>query len=362
MTCAFDREIVLDPAAVVRATLPEEARRRSQLMEKVRHVYLRTDRDKLLEKHFDRLLEDLVERREPDAHEDADEFAERLEGNIVVVLGPSGAGKTTAVRRLLSKHARVPNYGKKGVRCPVITVRVPSPCNVGELGKVVLRATGYTLRRTRVSPPEIWGTVRERIRSLGILVLHLDEFQDAHVTLHADEQVKLRHLLRSLLVDEDFPIGLIISGQPEFENFLRPDRSSVRRGRWQMFEKITLAKDMKAIRTAVEELSKIAHLRIDEAAVPAILPRLVHAGCYLLGITIEEIHDAIRWALEAEATELTIEHFAAAYAFRTGCFPPWNPYVAADYLKIDCTRVLARSEPLPPPEDKKSKGKKGSRT
>lgn len=361
MTSTFDREIGLDPASVVRASLPEEERRQSELMEKVRHVYLRTDRDTLLEKHFNRLLVDLIERREPDAQEDTDEFAERLEGNIVVVLGPSGAGKTTAVRRLLSKHARVPNYGKKGARCPVITVRVPSPCNVGELGREVLRATGYTLRRSRVPPPEIWGTVRERIQSLGILVLHLDEFQDAHVTLRADEQVKLRHLLRSLLVDEHNPIGLIISGQPEFEQFLRPDRSSVRRGGWQMFERITLAKDMKAIKTAVEELPKTADLGIDAAAVLAIMPRLVHAGCYLLGITMEEIHDAIRWALEANATELTIEHFAAAYAFRTGCLPPWNPYLAIDYRKIDCTRVLARSEPLPPPDGNKSKGKKGSK-
>ncbi|KQP52819.1 ATP-binding protein [Methylobacterium sp. Leaf106] len=361
MTSTFDQEIDLDPAAVVRASLPEEARRRSELMEKVRHVYLRTDRDTLLAKHFDRLLEDLTERRDPDAHEDADGFAERLEGNIVVVLGPSGAGKTSAVRRLLSKHARVPNYGKKGVRCPVITVRVPSPCSVGELGRVVLRATGYPLRRTRVPSPEIWGTVRERIQSLGILVLHLDEFQDAHVTLRADEQVKLRHLLRSLLVDEDYPIGLIISGQPEFEDFLRPDRSSVRRGSWQMFERIALTKDREAIRTALKELPRIACLGIKEAAVLAILPRLVHAGCNLLGITIEEIHNAIRWALEAKANELTIEHFEAAYAFRTGCLAPWNPYVAADYRDIDCTRVLARSEPLPPPDGNKSKGKKGSK-
>lgn len=362
MTTNFDQEIGLDPASVVRASLPEETRRRSELMEKVRHVYVRTDRDTLLAKHFDRLMEDLTERREPGAHEDDNEFAERLEGNIVVVLGPSGAGKTSAVRRLLSKHARVPNYGKKGVRCPVITVRVPSPCSVGELGRVVLRATGYTVRRTRVSSAEIWGTVRERLQSLGILVLHLDEFQDAHLTLRNDEQVKLRHLLRSLLVDERYPIGLIISGQPEFEDFLRPDRSSVRRGSWQMFENIVLAKDKKAIREALEKLPKVAVLGINEASVVAILPRMVHAGCDLLGITIEEIHNAIRWALEEKARELTIEHFAAAYAFRTGCLAPWNPYLALDYRKIDCTRVLARSEPLPPPDGNKSKGKKGSGT
>ena len=360
MTTTFDHDINPDPASVVRASLTEVARRRSEIMERVRHVYLRTDRDTLLERHFNRLMEDLAERREPDAPDDGREYAERLEGNLVVVLGPSGAGKTSAVRRLLSKHYLVPEYGKKGARSPVITVRVPSPCSVGELGRVVLRATGYPLKRTRVPSAEIWGTVRVRLRALGILVLHLDEFQDAHVTLHTDEQVKLRHLLRSLLVDEEYPIGLIISGQPEFEDFLRPDRSSVRRGHWQLFERIALPKDGKSIRRAIEELPSIAGLDIDKTEVLAILPRLVHAGCNLLGITIEEIHNAIRWALEAEATALTLKHFEEAYAFRTGCLERWNPYREADYLAIDCTRVLARSEPLPKPAGGKPRRRRGA--
>lgn len=356
----FDQEIDLDPASAVRSAQPEDVRRRSEIMEKVRHVYLRTGRDTLLQRHFERLMEDLTERRHPDAPENPEERAARLEGNILVLLGFSGAGKSSAVRRLLSRHPLVPGYGTKGAHCRALTVRVPSPCSIGELGRVVIRATGHEIRRPRASAAVIWGIARERIQAFGILVLHLDEFQDAHITLAIDEQVKLRHLLRSLLVDEEYPIGLIISGQPELEEFLRPDRSSVRRGSWQMLEMLALPRDREPILGAVRALAKVAGLGVSAEAEAAVIPRLVHAGCNLLGITIEEIHDAIRMALENEATELTLGHFADAFAFRTGNFAPWNPYLAADYLAIDCTRVLACSDVVPEPTPKKRRGRKGA--
>lgn len=344
-------EIDLDPAARVRANLTDRARRRSRIMEKVRHVYLRTARDTVLQVHFEGLMEDLTERREPEAALDAKARAELLEGNILVVLGESGAGKSTAIRRLLSKHPLSPNYGRKVVVGSVaLTVRVPSPCSVGELGKTVLRATGYKVGRSKISAPEIWGIARERLQALGVLVLHLDEFQDAHLTLDIDEQIKLRHLLRSLLVDEDYPIGLIVSGQPSFETFLRPDRSSVRRGRWQAFSKLSLPTDSGAVTKAAAALAKVADLTVAADFDHAILPRLVHAGCNMLGITIEEIHDAIRYALTNDRSELDLGCFADAFALRTGNLAPWNPYLAADYLAVDPTRVLATSNPQPPEE------------
>jgi hypothetical protein len=354
------KKINLGPLNRMRATLGEDALRRSRLMEGVRHVYLRMDRDKAVQDSFERMMEDLAESRHLDAEEDDDGRAERLEGNIVVVLGSSGAGKTTAVRRLLSSHPLSPDYG--GPDAHVVTVRVPCPCSVGELGKAVLRATGWELER-RATAPEIWTMVRSRIRSLGILVLHLDEVQDAHETLKADEQVKLRHLLRSLLVDEDYPIGLIISGQAEFETFLRPDRSSVRRGWWHLFAPITVDTDKEAIAAAVATLAKTAQLKVGPDAGPDLVPRLIHAGCCQLGITIEEIHNAIRAALKARDPVLERKHFADAFAARTGNLPPWNPYLAADYLAVDSTRVLARAPaPVASTDQRKARKKKGDRT
>ncbi|MCJ2120010.1 ATP-binding protein [Methylobacterium sp. J-001] len=352
--------INLGPLNQMRAALGEDARRRSGLMESVRHVYLRMDRDKAVEDSFELMMEDLAESRHLSTGECSEKRAERLEGNILVVLGGSGAGKTTAVRKLLSSHKLSPNYG--GPDAHIVTVRVPCPCSVGELGKAVLSATGWDLER-RATAPEIWTMVRSRIRSLGILVLHLDEVQDAHETLKADEKVKLRHLLRSLLVDEDYPIGLIMSGQAEFETFLRPDRSSVRRGRWHLFGPITVEMDKEAIAAAVVHLAKTAALKVAPDAGPDLVPRLIHAGCYQLGITIEEIHDAIRAALKSGATILERKHFADAFAARTGNFLPWNPYLAQDYLAVDPTRVLAHAPaPVASTDQRKQKKSKGDKS
>ncbi|POR42178.1 ATP-binding protein [Methylobacterium sp. V23] len=353
-----DPNVSDDPAGRIRAAMTEEARLRSRLMEDVRHAYVRTARDTLLREHFECLVEDLVERRERDHPETSEQRAARLEGNIMVVTGDSGAGKSTAMRKLFSDSPYAPGYGIVGARCPVLTVRVPSPCSVGELGRSVLRATGYEIKRARLSGPEIWGIVRGRLQALGILVLHLDEGQDAPLTIDIVERVKLRNLWKSLLVDEIHPIGLIISGLPGIEDFLHPDRQLVRRGAWQSFARLDPAVDSHLVSASVKELADIAGLKTDEETVVAIVPRLLHAGSYMLGITIEEVHDAIRMALRKKHSTLTLDHFADAYAFRTGSFAPWNPYLAHEFTAIDVTRILATSEPLPPePTPKKGKGK-----
>lgn len=142
---------------------------------------------------------------------------------------------------------------------------------------------------------------------------------------------------------------MIVSGQPEFETFLRPDRSSVRRGRWQLFPRLALPGDGPAVMAAVEKLASVAGLEVQPDFRQVVLPRLVHAGCNLLGITIEEIHDAIRIALGRGDAVLGLNAFAEAFALRTGNLEPWNVYLAEDYLAVDPTRVMARG-PAEPPE------------
>lgn len=53
-----------DPTAPLRALQPQEVRRRSMLLEKVRKIYALPQRDILLQEAFDEILEDLAERRD----------------------------------------------------------------------------------------------------------------------------------------------------------------------------------------------------------------------------------------------------------------------------------------------------------
>ena len=120
--------------------------------------------------------------------------------------------------------------------------------------------------------------------------------------------------------------------------------------------------DGASVLRAVNALAEVAGLAVAPDFNVAVLPRLIHAGCNLLGITIEEIHDAIRYAIGHDRSELDLDCFADAFALRTGNLSPWNPYLAGDYLTVDPTRVLATSNPPPPdeaPRNGKSKKARG---
>ncbi|WP_262272061.1 TniB family NTP-binding protein [Microvirga yunnanensis] len=334
-------EIETDTTGPIRTIQPEEVRRRSAAMERVRHVYAKTRRDKLLRDAFDELLEDLAERRNGGMNHGP---SNRGEGNQLVVLGESGAGKTTAIRRLLDNHALANGYPRNAPGCKIVTVTAPSPCNLAELGRETSHSLGYTIVRNRIDGPEVWRIVRERVRALEILVIHFDEMQHVVQTVNEIEMQKIRNVLKGLLVDERYPIGLIISGTPLTVRLVHPDRQVARRGRWIELPPLSIGADSKMVGSFITQLAKEAELEFDESEQHQVVPRLLHAGTYQLGVVAEEIHNAIRVALRSSAAGLTLKHFGDAFANRTGNLAPWNPYFASNWVDLDATRVLVTSE------------------
>src|SRR4051812_22153269 len=100
-------EIDFDPTERIREAQPDDAKRRSELMRKVRSTYGKTARDRELADAFEELLEDMSEKTD---YLDEEARTERLEANLLVVVGESGAGKTTALRRLFRQHRLLPGY------------------------------------------------------------------------------------------------------------------------------------------------------------------------------------------------------------------------------------------------------------
>jgi type II secretory pathway predicted ATPase ExeA len=343
-----------DPTRPIRDLQPDAVRRRSLLMEGVRAVYARTRRDVLLEDAYSELLEDLAERRSAGAPYAS---TNRGEGNILVVLGASGAGKTTAVRRMIDGHALSNGYSVNAPGSKVITLTAPSPCNLAELGRETLNALGYPLVRARIDGPEVWRLVRERIRSLQVLVMHFDEMQHVVQTVHEAEMQKVRNILKGLLVDDKHPVGLVISGTPEIKRLMHPDRQIARRGRWIELAPLSTGADGKLVNSFVKQLAERAELQTDKAELDRLVPRLIHAGQQQLGVVAEEIHDAIRVALRRNGNHLGIEHFGAAFANRTGNLSPWNPYLAEHWGDIDSARVLATREEYNGGDDAREKRK-----
>ena len=94
------------------------------------------------------------------------------------------------------------------------------------------------------------------------MILHLDELQHAPQSLNAVEQQKLRNALKAMLVDLEHPIGLVISGMPEIEPFIHPDRQVARRGYWLGFERLAMPGDIKAVSSTVRKMAEVAALDV----------------------------------------------------------------------------------------------------
>lgn len=323
-------------------------------MEAVRKRYVRTRRDATLLGHFDRLLLDLAERPEAD---DPDAGLRR-EGNLLLVMAMSGAGKTRSLNRLFGRHPALDGRAPGEPGCPVLSLSAPSPCGVKELGRSVLAATGYPLSRRNLDGPEIWAIVRGRLEALGILVIHIDEAQHATQLRDAGERQKLRNTVKALMVDPAHPVAVILSGLPEIAEFLEPDVQLSRRAQWYSVAPVALPEDGEALRKTLSGNAELVGLALDQDTVRQLLPRLVHASDGRLGVLVEEIQDALRFALEAKAPRLLLEHFAGAFARRTGNAPAYNPYMRADFRSVEVWRMLADRE-RPPPVPEKGPARRG---
>lgn len=362
----FLDEVDLDPTAAIRHIQDDEDRRRSMVMEKVRATFMRRARDVELRAEFDRLLTDLAERRDAKG---LFENGNRREANLLVVVGETGAGKTTSLERMFATHPAFPGYGNAEERCKLVTVTADSPCNFKELGITTLAHLGYRIERARVEAPEVWRKVRYRLPQLGIICIHFDEMQHVTQTIDKLELVKLRNCLKALLIDKAHPICIVISGQPALLPFICgvtekkngvivKDRQLARRASFVEFR--ALDRDSSADRTfatkVAQTLAKVAGLGIGDDFETVVVPRLLHAASHAQGIMIEEVQEAIRKALaDPVSPHLTLAHFASAYASRTGNRAPWNPYLADEWWHVDPTLVLMTREPIPEP---RAKGKK----
>ena len=343
-------------------SLPVSARERLRLslrqgdstpsvMEKVRRRYIKTKRDDVLLAAFDKLLTDICERPDPEGRDD--DGSEAGEVNLLLVLGPSGAGKTRSLKRLFSTHPALETA--KGERGPLLSLSAPSPCGVKELGKAILAATGYTVLRTRVDGPEIWNMIRKRLPPLGVLIIHIDEAQHGTQLRDHTERQKLLNSFKALMVDPVHPVAFILSGLPQVADFISMDEQVSRRAGWIRLRPVGLSSDRAMLTEATKSFAKLASLDVSADEITRLLPRLVHASDNRLGILVEEIHGAIRYALGVKATELKVIHFEKSFEERTGNLPQWNPYARSDYKAVNVWRMLATRDKPDPAVTKKGK-------
>lgn len=73
-----------------------------------------------------------------------------------------------------------------------------------------------------------------------------------------------------------------------------------------------------------------------------IAARLIQAADREFGLAIEIAIDAVEEALRAGSAKPSRDHFAAAFARRSGCIDGLNPFIIDDYDRLNVRKLLER--------------------
>lgn len=265
------------------------------------------------------------------------------EARSIAVIGASGSGKSTLVARLLATTPGLVIDGADG-RCDVISLRIPSPATLKSVGRAILEALGFPLKRERTADA-IWEMVRAFLKERRVLFLHLDEAQD--IAGHQTEREKqaVINTLKTLMQHRHWPVGLILSGMPALQETLNMDGQLARRvtpidiPRLSPLVDIPLVARMIGFYAGEAGIACPSRVTLEDMSL-----RLVHAADREFGLLIEITIDSLQAAMLAEAETLSAGHFAAAFGRRSGCIDGLNPFVVDSYDRLEVRKLLGRDE------------------
>jgi len=329
-----------DPSSYLRNLWSADEASNNAKIEDAKGIYVGSERDDQIAAQLKRLTLNAARRRDPHLPFSADN---RAYGRGLVLVGASGAGKTTLLQEGFKTNPAFPNYGKRGVWCPLVSVRAPAPCTLLQLAMRILGRLEY--RATRELRENVaWVRVRDQLALQNILFLHIDDLQRVLHQLSEEEIQKVRDTLTDLMAAEDWPVQLILSGLPELVPFVRADRQLRRRLRFMSLPRLSEQEHAEFVAAAIKKYAETTGLAVKTDPEQSIVGRLLHAGQYEMGITLEIIGEAVEFALERAAGSLTVTDFADAYAERNLLPDDQNPFMAYDWDRIDTSRLVPRTD------------------
>lgn len=260
------------------------------------------------------------------------------EARGIALVGLSGAGKTTAIDRLILSLNQKPDADT----IPVISLRIPSPATLKYVGQTLLKALKYDLKTERQAW-YIWDKVRYHLKARRVLFLHLDEAQDLYAKGTQRDMQSVVNMLKSLMQDREWPVGIILSGTEDLREILNFDPQLGRRLFPIEFASINEVIELDEVLMLVEAYCKAANIAcFDPPPDMQFGARLIHAAAGQFGLVIEIIIGAIEAALIAGETQVDRDAFLRAYRRRTSCVNGVNPFLASDFKRIDTRKLLGR--------------------
>lgn len=304
---------------------------RADLLQRLKATYFLSSRDE----RFNAVLEQCLDALSSSSH------GTREEAVGIVLLGDTGAGKSNLVRHGIRKHPLFAGFMRPDAECAAIGVRCLGAYNLRVLATHILHAAGYPVGFLRENVA--WIEVRQRLEHLGVMLLWIDEVNNVLNAANRSELKRILNAFKALLNHPTWPVVLILSGTPDCEARLRQSGELSRRMRWMSLDPLT-AEDLGVLRDHLGDLFQKAGLGMSGNLLAEVAPRLVHAANRAFGTAIDLAVQAAGAAVTAGATDVTMEHFAEAYAERTQATADANPFAVRAWSAIVPCPVAAKDE------------------
>lgn len=179
-----------------------------------------------------------------------------------------------------------------------------------------------------------------------MLFLHLDEAQDLSSRGTTSELNAVASMLKTLMTDPDWPVGILLSGTEELERVLNHDPQLARRMDAVHFAPLSPVAHAPDVTGLIGDYATRARLSAaPDSQSLALAEWLIHAAAFQFGLVIEITIAAIEVALLEAATALEARHFELAYEHRSSCSEAFNPFIVTDYQRIDARKVFIREAP-----------------
>ena len=258
--------------------------------------------------------------------------------------GESGAGKSRLMDEAFLRIGT--DMRRRGRIIPLLRYELPAPCTLMRLGHELLACLGYPAQG-RLLEHEVWNLVREHLVMAKVDILYLDEIQNVTQGAKVHEAKRILDTIKTLIKRREHPVIVVLTGLPTFDDFVEGDTQVSRKIDFVPLETLSVA-DAPMITMALKRLVAIADLSVDDTLLDMLVPRLIHAGQNQFGITMEIAVASVLRAVRPldpsgahlpSACRLDMEHFARAFAGRSGNAGFANPFVTPDWHAVDVSRV-----------------------
>lgn len=291
----------------VRAGMPEESRRVIAGLERLGSVYVSCGRDDALLVGFNRFLERYVASRN----------TVRDEAEFYFLVGESGAGKSTAIGRLLREHASLrPRRTACGPAPRYVSVKLKGYTHPRLVGRQIIRASGYGLD-AKLGRGEVWDEMAGILKAQGVFLVHVDEAQHMlRKNASKEDRDELANAFKGVAIDTEWPVVFVFSGLPGVLELPLGDKQVERRENVTYFQGLQMPDERDLVINIVAEMSEAVGIDAEHLSKTDLPERLARAARCQYARVCQLVECALQEAMHYERSVLTVGHFAAAYERR----------------------------------------------